>query len=182
MAEQAFGKKLTRVFPEVFHFRDLGLDEKTKQATVLQVRHENRPLVSGGDGGSVYGWWGTTPLVTNPLISHLHNSMQAIRDLALAFIAVSTLHAAAPPNIIFILSDDLAQGDVGVYGQKIIQTPRLDRMAAEGTRFNQAYCGTSVCAPSRASLRFGRQICICSHFISSSVKYFTRTFLNSLVE
>jgi arylsulfatase A len=60
-----------------------------------------------------------------------------------------------PPNIIFILSDDLAQGDVGVYGQKLIQTPRIDRMAAEGTRFLQAYCGTAVCAPSRASLLTG---------------------------
>ena len=62
---------------------------------------------------------------------------------------------ARPPNLIFILSDDLAQGDVGVYGQKTIQTPRLDRMAAEGTRYLQAYCGTSVCAPSRASLMTG---------------------------
>jgi arylsulfatase A len=60
-----------------------------------------------------------------------------------------------PPNIIFILSDDIAQGDLGCYGQKLIQTPRLDRMAAEGTRFTQAYCGTSVCAPSRASLITG---------------------------
>ena len=42
------------------------------------------------------------------------------------------LRAAQPPNIVFILSDDLAQGDVGVYGQKLIQTPRLDRMAREG--------------------------------------------------
>jgi arylsulfatase A-like enzyme len=63
--------------------------------------------------------------------------------------------AARSPNVIFILSDDLAQGDVGVYGQKLIQTPRIDRMAAEGTRFMQAYCGTSVCAPSRASLLTG---------------------------
>jgi arylsulfatase A-like enzyme len=59
------------------------------------------------------------------------------------------------PNIIFILSDDLAQGDVGCYGQKLIKTPRFDRMAAEGTRFTQAYCGTSVCAPSRSSLITG---------------------------
>ena len=68
--------------------------------------------------------------------------------------------AAAPsppknPNIIFILADDLAQGDLGCYGQKLIQTPHLDRMAAEGTRYTQAYCGTSVCAPSRASLMTG---------------------------
>lgn len=70
-------------------------------------------------------------------------------------IAASGLATAAPPNLIFIFSDDLAQGDLGVYGQKIIQTPRLDRMAAEGTRFTQTYCGTSVCAPSRASLMTG---------------------------
>ena len=60
------------------------------------------------------------------------------------------------PNIIFVLSDDLAQGDVGCYGQKLIKTPNLDRMAAEGTRFTQAYCGTSVCAPSRTSLMIGQ--------------------------
>ena len=59
------------------------------------------------------------------------------------------------PNIIFVLSDDLAQGDLGCYGQKLIKTPRLDRMAAEGTRFTRAYCGTSVCAPSRSSLMTG---------------------------
>ena len=59
------------------------------------------------------------------------------------------------PNIIYILSDDLAQGDLGCYGQKLIQTPNIDRMAKEGTRFTQAYCGTSVCAPSRTSLMTG---------------------------
>lgn len=63
-------------------------------------------------------------------------------------------HAAAP-NIIFILSDDLAMGDVGCYGQKLIQTPNLDRLAAEGTRYLQAYSGASVCAPSRTSLMTG---------------------------
>jgi arylsulfatase A-like enzyme len=63
--------------------------------------------------------------------------------------------AAEQPNLIFILSDDVAQGDLGCYGQKLIQTPRLDQMAAEGTRYLQAYCGTSVCAPSRASFFTG---------------------------
>ncbi|MBI5395775.1 MAG: arylsulfatase [Verrucomicrobia bacterium] len=63
--------------------------------------------------------------------------------------------APAKPNIIFILSDDLAQGDLGCYGQKLIKTPNLDRMAAEGTRYTQAYCGTTVCAPSRTSLMTG---------------------------
>jgi arylsulfatase A-like enzyme len=63
--------------------------------------------------------------------------------------------AAAKPNLIFILSDDLAQGDLGCYGQKLIQTPNVDRMASEGTRYLQAYCGTTVCAPSRTSLMTG---------------------------
>lgn len=71
------------------------------------------------------------------------------------FLYLFTTSHAKQPNLIFILSDDLAQGDVGCYGQKLIQTPNLDRMAAEGTRYTQAYCGTSVCAPSRASLMTG---------------------------
>lgn len=76
----------------------------------------------------------------------------------LAFLAVAAAPlpaATPPPNLIFILSDDLAQGDLGVYGQRLIRTPRLDRMAREGTRYTQAYSGTSVCAPSRASLLTG---------------------------
>jgi len=75
-----------------------------------------------------------------------------------AGLAVASAQAQAPkrlPNIIYILSDDLAQGDLGCYGQKLIRTPYLDRMAAEGTRYTQAYCGTSVCAPSRSSLMTG---------------------------
>ena len=75
-----------------------------------------------------------------------------IRILVFYCLAVSTF---AKPNIIFILSDDLAQGDLGCYGQKLIKTPNLDRMAKEGTRFTQGYCGTSVCAPSRSSLMTG---------------------------
>ncbi|MCP5524323.1 MAG: arylsulfatase [Verrucomicrobiales bacterium] len=66
------------------------------------------------------------------------------------------LLAADRPNFIFILSDDVAQGDLGCYGQKLIQTPHLDRMAREGTRYLQAYCGTSVCAPSRTSVMVGQ--------------------------
>jgi arylsulfatase A-like enzyme len=70
--------------------------------------------------------------------------------------ALATLATASgKPNFIFILSDDLAQGDCGSYGQKLIKTPNLDRMAREGTRYQQAYCGTTVCAPSRTSLMTG---------------------------
>ncbi len=73
----------------------------------------------------------------------------------LALLVPSLAAAPAKPNLIFILSDDLAQGDLGCYGQKLIQTPHLDRMAREGTRYTQGYCGTSVCAPSRTSLITG---------------------------
>ena len=64
--------------------------------------------------------------------------------------------AAAPPNIVFILADDLGYGDTGPYGQRRIRTPHLDRMAAEGTRFTQAYSGSTVCAPSRCTLMTGK--------------------------
>ncbi|WP_345247615.1 arylsulfatase [Nibrella saemangeumensis] len=60
------------------------------------------------------------------------------------------------PNIIFILADDLGYGDLGCYGQKVIQTPNLDRMAREGMRFTQHYAGSTVCAPSRSALMTGQ--------------------------
>ncbi len=75
-------------------------------------------------------------------------------------VTTRTLPAAdrVPPNIIFILADDLGYGDLGCYGQQVIQTPRLDRMAAEGMRFRNFYTGTCVCAPSRCVLMTGRHM------------------------
>ncbi len=66
--------------------------------------------------------------------------------------------AAEPPNIIFIMADDLGYGDLGCYGQKVIQTPRLDRMAAEGIQFRNMYAGCTVCAPSRSVLMTGQHM------------------------
>lgn len=63
--------------------------------------------------------------------------------------------AERPPNIVFILADDLGYGDLGCYGQRQIQTPRLDAVAAEGVRFTQCYAGSTVCAPSRCVLMTG---------------------------
>ncbi|MFR8554370.1 MAG: arylsulfatase [Bacteroides sp.] len=63
---------------------------------------------------------------------------------------------SSKPNIIFILCDDMGYGDLGCYGQKYIQTPNLDRMAQEGMLFTQAYAGSPVSAPSRASLMTGQ--------------------------
>lgn len=59
------------------------------------------------------------------------------------------------PNVIFILADDLGYGDVGVFGQKYIRTPSIDRLAAEGTRYTDSYAGATVCAPSRCCLMTG---------------------------
>ncbi|MDE2995116.1 MAG: arylsulfatase [Bacteroidota bacterium] len=63
---------------------------------------------------------------------------------------------SSPPNIIYILADDLGYGEVGAYGQTIIRTPHLDRLAANGIRFTQHYSGSPVCAPSRGTLLTGK--------------------------
>jgi len=63
---------------------------------------------------------------------------------------------ARKPNVILIVADDLGYGDLGCYGQKRIRTPHIDRLAEEGTRFTQAYAGSTVCAPSRGCLFTGQ--------------------------
>ncbi len=60
-----------------------------------------------------------------------------------------------PPNIIYIIADDLGYGDLSCYGQKRFQTPNIDGLAEEGMRFTQHYAGTAVCAPSRSVLMTG---------------------------
>lgn len=62
----------------------------------------------------------------------------------------------AKPNIILIIADDLGYGDLGCYGQQKIRTPHIDRLATQGIRMEQFYAGTTVCAPSRASLMTGK--------------------------
>jgi arylsulfatase A-like enzyme len=66
-------------------------------------------------------------------------------------------HAAEspPPNVIVILTDDQGYNDVGCFGSKLIKTPRLDRMASEGTRFTDWYAPAPVCTPTRAGLMTG---------------------------
>lgn len=59
------------------------------------------------------------------------------------------------PNILLIQADDLGYGDLSAYGQSRFETPALDRLAKEGTRFSQYYSGSTVCAPSRAALLTG---------------------------
>jgi len=63
--------------------------------------------------------------------------------------------ANRPPNLVFILADDLGYGELGCFGAKEIATPNLDRMAKEGMKFTQFYAGSTVCAPSRSVLMTG---------------------------
>ncbi|MFE0650381.1 sulfatase-like hydrolase/transferase [Streptomyces sp. NPDC059534] len=63
--------------------------------------------------------------------------------------------ATRPPNLVVVLADDLGYGELGAYGQKLITTPRIDRLAADGLRFTDAYATAAVCAPSRCSLLTG---------------------------
>ena len=77
------------------------------------------------------------------------------RTALLLLLSVLALQAAERPNIIHILADDLGYGDLGCYGQQVIRTPVLDRLASEGLRLTQHYAGACVCAPSRCTLMTG---------------------------
>jgi arylsulfatase A-like enzyme len=75
--------------------------------------------------------------------------------LSLSFLSFPVEKKTRKPNIIIILADDLGYGDLSCYGQKILKTPNLDRMAKEGVRFTDFYSGSTVCAPSRCALMTG---------------------------
>lgn len=81
-----------------------------------------------------------------------HNMQPAAQGRSVS----TTPITGARPNIIYILADDLGYGDIGAFGQTKIDTPHLDRLAREGLVFTQHYAGSSVCAPSRASLLSGQ--------------------------
>lgn len=86
----------------------------------------------------------------------LTRRLLAVALAATAAISVAAAPAApAKPHIIFILADDLGVGDIGCYGGKQVPTPRLDQLAAEGTRFTQYYSASPICSPSRAGLITG---------------------------
>ena len=75
--------------------------------------------------------------------------------LCLSLVSASATAAERPPNIVLVLADDLGSADLSCYGNRLTPTPHLDRMAAEGTRFTQYYCGSPICSPSRVALTTG---------------------------
>ncbi|TWT99277.1 Arylsulfatase [Botrimarina colliarenosi] len=80
-----------------------------------------------------------------------------VTALAILFSCGASCAVAAdrPPNIVFVLADDLGYGDLGCFGQQQFTTPRLDELAAEGMRLTQHYAGSTVCSPSRCALMTG---------------------------
>ncbi len=86
-----------------------------------------------------------------------------IRSSAILFIIIllgfscrNQSQEPAQPNIVLILADDLGYGELGCYGQEIIETPNIDQLASEGMRFTQFYSGAPVCAPARCVILTGK--------------------------
>lgn len=75
--------------------------------------------------------------------------------LAVLVILAGAVVAAQKPNVVIIYGDDVGLGDVGVYGSKMIPTPNIDRLAAEGLRFTDGHSSAATCSPSRFSLLTG---------------------------
>lgn len=79
-----------------------------------------------------------------------------IHTIGLLLVSKTLVYSNPAPNVIYILADDLGYGDLGILGQKHFDTPHIDKLANEGLIFTNHYSGSTVCAPSRASLLTGK--------------------------
>ena len=82
------------------------------------------------------------------------HTLSALRIYVIFSMCLSAAMAAEKPNILFIAIDDL-RPELGCYGSKAVKSPNLDALAAQGLRFDRAYCQEAICSPSRASLLSG---------------------------
>src|SRR3954463_6223810 len=80
----------------------------------------------------------------------------SVAALALGVERTGAAPPAKPPNIVFILADDLGYADVACYGRPDIRTPNIDHLAATGVRFLQGYANSAVCSATRVALITGR--------------------------
>jgi uncharacterized sulfatase len=76
--------------------------------------------------------------------------------LALFLVAGASGRAATPPNVIVVLIDDMGWGDLSSFGNREVRTEHLDRLAAEGIRFESFYVNAPICSPSRTALMTGQ--------------------------
>ncbi len=94
--------------------------------------------------------------MANPNLDRREFIAASIAAVASTTIFPSSVSAASPPNILFILADDMGWGDLSCYGRPDYQTPNLDKLAAQGMRFTNAYSAAPVCTPTRVGFHTGR--------------------------
>ncbi|MCP4782611.1 MAG: sulfatase-like hydrolase/transferase [Fuerstiella sp.] len=76
--------------------------------------------------------------------------------LFLSLAIAQTAVAQQPPNIVFLLADDMGYADLGCFGSRAIQSPNLDRLAAQGVRLTHCYAASPNCSPARTGMLTGR--------------------------
>src|SRR5436305_13898699 len=87
---------------------------------------------------------------------HLGRILVLLSAFLLAPSSFRAYAASRQPNIVFVLVDDLGWTELGCYSNHFNETPNLDRLAAQGMRFTQAYASAAVCSPTRAALMTGQ--------------------------
>src|SRR6266404_7813407 len=99
------------------------------------------------------GFGGREPITRRALLG---GTAAGMIGLAMRAGAGGARPSAKPPNIVFILADDLGYADVSCYGRPDLSTPNIDHLAGHGVRFLQAYSNSAVCTASRVALITGR--------------------------
>ncbi|MBM4157143.1 MAG: hypothetical protein FJ221_19290, partial [Lentisphaerae bacterium] len=128
-----------------------------REAGDAEAAGRRRPPAPAQPGGKGAGRDG---VVSGPDSAFRRAAVMNMKNLAvslvLAAMAFAASAAAEKPNVVIILADDVGYGDLSCYGAEMIRTPNLDRLAAQGRRFTNAYAPGSVCTPTRYALVTGR--------------------------